>query len=51
MDVPIAALAHLLRQNGVRVSPAEVVDAVAAGALVGVEDRAGFRAALRSTLV
>jgi uncharacterized protein with von Willebrand factor type A (vWA) domain len=51
VDARVGELAHLLRQNGVRVSPAEVADAVAAGALVGVEDRAAFRAALRSTLV
>lgn len=51
MDAQVAALAHLLRRNGVRVAPAEVADAVAAGALVGVEDRAAFRAALRATLV
>ncbi|ACL64952.1 VWA containing CoxE family protein [Anaeromyxobacter dehalogenans 2CP-1] len=51
MDALVSELARLLRANGVRVSPAEVADAVAAGALVGVEDRGSFKAALRATLV
>jgi len=50
VDGAITDFAGLLRANGVRVSPAEVADAVEAGALVGVEDRATFRAALRATL-
>ncbi|BDG01578.1 VWA domain-containing protein [Anaeromyxobacter oryzae] len=51
MEARLVEFAALLRSNGVRVAPVEVADAVAAAALVGAEDRAGFRAALRSTLV
>lgn len=51
MDARIAEFAGLLRSNGVRVSPAEVADAVQASALVGLDDRSSFRAALRATLV
>jgi uncharacterized protein with von Willebrand factor type A (vWA) domain len=43
--------AGLLRQNGLRISPAEVADAAQAALLVGMEDRASFRGALRATLV
>jgi uncharacterized protein with von Willebrand factor type A (vWA) domain len=51
VDARVAEFAGLLRTNGVRVSPAEVADAVVAAGVVGVEDRAAFRAALRATLV
>ncbi len=51
MDARIAELARLLRSGGVRVSPAEVADAVRAAALAGVDERATLRAALRATLV
>jgi uncharacterized protein len=51
VDARLADFAGLLRVNGVRVSPAEVGDAVAAAALVGLDDRSGLRAALRATLV
>ena len=51
MDARLTEFAALLRANGVRVSPAEVADAVEAVALTGVEERASFRAALRATLV
>lgn len=51
MEARIVEFARLLRQNGVRVSPAEAGDAVRATAIAGVEDRATFRAALRATLV
>lgn len=51
MEARLVEFAALLRSNGVRVAPTEVADAVAAAALVGAADRAGFRAALRSTLV
>lgn len=51
MQARLVEFARLLRQNGVRVSPAEVVDATRALALAGVDERASFRAALRSTLV
>ena len=43
--------AGLLRQNGLRISPAEVADAAQATLLIGMDDRASFRGALRSTLV
>jgi uncharacterized protein len=43
--------AGLLRQNGLRISPAEVADAAQATLLVGMDDRASFRGALRATLV
>jgi uncharacterized protein with von Willebrand factor type A (vWA) domain len=42
---------RLLRHHGVRVSPAEVADAVRAAALVGVGEREALRAAARATLV
>jgi uncharacterized protein with von Willebrand factor type A (vWA) domain len=51
MDERIEDFAGLLRQNGLRVSPAEVSDAAQAALLVGLEDRATFRGALRATLV
>jgi uncharacterized protein with von Willebrand factor type A (vWA) domain len=51
VEARIVEFARLLRQNGVRVSPAEAADAVRAAALAGVADRETFRAALRSTLV
>lgn len=51
MEARLVEFARLLRQNGVRVSPAEVGDAVSAAALVGVDERAGLKAALRATLV
>ena len=51
MEARIVEFARLLRQNGVRVSPAEAADAVRAAAIAGVADRDVFRAALRATLV
>ncbi len=51
MEARLVEFARLLRQNGVRVSPAEVAEAGRAVALVGVAERAAVRAALRSTLV
>ncbi|HYZ89366.1 MAG TPA: VWA domain-containing protein [Myxococcales bacterium] len=51
MDARLAEFVGLLRQNGVRVSPAEVADAARATLLVGVEERDPFRSALRATLV
>jgi uncharacterized protein len=51
MDDRLEDFAGLLRQNGLRVSPAEVADAMRATLLVGFEDRAAFRGALRATLV
>ncbi|GEJ59282.1 VWA domain-containing protein [Anaeromyxobacter diazotrophicus] len=51
MEARLVEFARLLRQNGVRVSPAEVADAARAAALLGVEEREALRAALRVTLV
>ncbi|MCM2333620.1 MAG: hypothetical protein NDI82_06705, partial [Anaeromyxobacteraceae bacterium] len=51
MEARLVEFARLLRQNGVRVSPAEVGDAVVAASLVGLEERPGLEAALRATLV
>src|SRR5436853_14157 len=51
MDERLEDFAGLLRQNGLRISPAEVADAAQAALLVGMEDRAAFRGALRATLV
>jgi uncharacterized protein with von Willebrand factor type A (vWA) domain len=51
VEARIVEFARLLRQSGVRTSPAEVSEAARAAALVGVGTRDGFRAALRSTLV
>jgi uncharacterized protein len=51
VEARIVEFARLLRQNGVRVSPAEAADAARAAALAGVADRSTFRAALRATLV
>ncbi len=51
MEARIVEFARRLRQNGVRVSPAEAADAARAAALAGVADRETFRAALRATLV
>jgi len=50
VEARIVELAGLLRANGVRVSSAEVADAVRAAAEVGPEKRDVFRAALRATL-
>lgn len=44
-------LAALLRQNGIPVSTAEIIDAAEAIARVGLADRARFRTALAATLV
>jgi len=49
----IAALARFveaLREEGVHASPAELLDATRAVAIVGLEDRARFRGALSATL-
>ena len=51
MEARLVEFARLLRQNGVRVSPAEIADAGRAVALVGIAERGAFRSALRSTLV
>jgi uncharacterized protein with von Willebrand factor type A (vWA) domain len=51
MDARIVEFAEVLRQNGVRVSTSEVVDANRAASEVGLEDKAVFRAVLRTTLI
>lgn len=51
MDERLEEFAGLLRQNGLRISPAEVADAARAALLVGFEDKDAFRGALRTTLV
>ena len=51
MDARLRDFAELLRQNGLRVSPAELADAAGAALALGVESRPEFRAALRATLV
>ncbi len=51
MESHLVQFARLLRRNGVRVSPAEVGDAVGASALTGVAERSALRSALRATLV
>jgi uncharacterized protein with von Willebrand factor type A (vWA) domain len=51
VEARLVEFARLLRASGVRASPAEVTEAARAAALVGVGERAAFRAALRATLV
>src|SRR4051812_27260052 len=51
MDERLEDFVQLLRQNGLRISPAEVADATQAAVLVGLADRPSFRGALRATLV
>ena len=51
MEERLEDFAGLLRQNGLRISPAEVADAAQAALLVGMDDRSSFRGALRATLV
>ena len=51
MEARIEEFAGLLRQNGLRVSPAEVADAARAVLAVGLAEKAPFRGALRATLV
>jgi uncharacterized protein with von Willebrand factor type A (vWA) domain len=51
VEARIVEFAGLLRQNGVRVSPAEVADAVEAAVAAGIADRETLRAALAATMV
>jgi len=51
VDARIVEFAEVLRQNGVRVSTAEVQDALRAASEVGLKERAVFRAVLRTTLI
>jgi len=50
VDARIVEFAEVLRQNGLRVSTSEVLDAERAAELVGMEDLEGFRGALAATL-
>ncbi len=51
MEEKLVEFANLLRQNGVRVSLAETLDALSATELTGLGEREAFRAALRATMV
>ncbi len=51
MEEKLVEFANLLRQNGVRVSLAETLDALGASELTGLGEREAFRAALRATMV
>ncbi len=51
MEEKLIDFANLLRQNGVRVSPAEVLDAIKASGLTGLGERESFKVALRAAMV
>ena len=51
MDDKVVEFCGLLRQNGLRVSVSETMDAMRALGAIGLEDRATVRAALRATAV
>jgi len=51
MEEKLVEFAGLLRQNGVRVSLAETLDAFSACDLTGLAERDSFRAALRATMI
>jgi hypothetical protein len=51
MELRILEFANLLRRNGLRVSPAETLDAFSALAAVGLGSRPVFKATLRSSMV
>ncbi len=51
MDEKLVEFANLLRENGVRVSLAETLDAFSASELTGLGERDAFRAALRATMI
>jgi len=51
MEDKLVEFANLLRQNGIRVSLAETLDAVAASEVMGLGERELFRSALRSTMI
>ena len=51
MEEKLVEFANLLRQNGVRVSLAETLDAVAASDVTGLGERELFRSALRATMI
>lgn len=51
MQEKLVEFANLLRQNGVRVSLAEMLDAFGASEVTGLAERDSFRSALRATMV
>jgi uncharacterized protein with von Willebrand factor type A (vWA) domain len=51
MEEKLVEFANLLRQNGVRVSLAETLDAITASDVTGLAERDLFRAALRATMI
>jgi len=51
MEDKLVEFANLLRQNGVRVSLAETLDAISAADVTGLNERDLFRAALRATMI
>src|ERR1700731_2083763 len=51
MEDKLVEFANLLRQNGVRVSLAETLDALVASGMVGLTERDAFRGALRATMI
>jgi hypothetical protein len=51
MQEKLVEFANLLRENGVRVSLAETLDAFGASRVTGLAEREAFRSALRSTMV
>jgi uncharacterized protein with von Willebrand factor type A (vWA) domain len=51
MQEKLVEFAKLLRENGVRVSLAETLDAFSASEITGLNERDAFRAALRATMV
>ena len=51
MDDKLVEFAHLLRENGIKVSAAENMDTFAALGLIGIRHRQTFKDALRATLV
>jgi uncharacterized protein len=51
MNHKLIEFSNLMRDNGVRVSTAELLDTIAAASLTGLGERESFRAALRTTMV
>jgi uncharacterized protein with von Willebrand factor type A (vWA) domain len=51
MEEKLVEFANLLRQNGVRVSLAETLDAISASDVTGLNERDLFRSALRATMI
>ncbi|MGC1337281.1 MAG: hypothetical protein WA836_04080, partial [Candidatus Binataceae bacterium] len=51
MQEKLVEFAKLLRENGVRVSLAETLDAFSASEITGLSERDSFRAALRATMI